>query len=431
MDEAAAIQGMVDAYKVRHPQKGLQPGRDFLPHAGKVTAEIDIRCLSESVLDAWFTTGKFAALFERQLQDFYQLRSASLVNSGSSANLVALSALTSVSLGEKRIKPGDEVITVAAGFPTTVNPIIQNGAVPVFLDIEIPSYNMNTSKLDEALTPKTRAVMIAHTLGNPFGLKKIKDFCNRNNLWLIEDNCDAFGSKYNGQLTGTFGDISTLSFYPAHHITTGEGGAVLTNSPKLRVLLESFRDWGRDCYCAPGKDNSCFKRFSQQLGGLPFGYDHKFAYSHIGYNLKMTDMQAALGYAQMQQVDSFIEKRVQNWNYLRSQLVELEDVLILPEKEVGSEPSWFGFAMTIRESSTTKRHEILNYLADKKVGTRLLFAGDLTKQPSFENIKHRTIGPLSNTNKVTEDTFWVGCWPGLNEIHLDYITESIKSFFRS
>jgi len=426
LSEEAAIEQMTLAFRSRHQEKSLVPGNDFIPHAGKVTTEIDIKYLSQSVLDAWFTAGRFSDLFENELKNFYSLRSASLVNSGSSANLVALSALTSSSLGDRRITSGSEVITVAAGFPTTVNPIIQNDATPVFLDIEIPSYNLDLNLLDEALTEKTRAVMIAHTLGNPFELDKISQFCKQNNLWLIEDNCDAFGSKYMGKLTGTFGDISTLSFYPAHHITTGEGGACLTDSARLRVLIESFRDWGRDCYCAPGKDNTCQKRFTQQLGNLPFGYDHKFVYSHIGYNLKMTDMQAALGVAQMKQVEGFIQKRIRNWNYLRSCLDDLSDFFILPEANNNAEPSWFGFALTIRENRTKSRAQILDFLAQKKIGTRLLFAGDLTKQPSFKGAEYRVVGNLNKTNKVTEDTFWVGCWPGLEERHLDYICVAIR-----
>jgi CDP-6-deoxy-D-xylo-4-hexulose-3-dehydrase len=426
MNRARAIDSMVKAFSKSNKKKRLIPGQDFLPHAAKITTESDIRLLSEATLDSWFTAGRFSKEFESRLQEFYGLRSASLVNSGSSANLVALSALTSKTLGDKRISAGSEVITVAAGFPTTVNPIIQNGAIPVFIDIDIPSYNLDLSKLEESLSNKTRAVMIAHTLGNPFGLKQIKDFCDSNNLWLVEDNCDAFGSKFDGKLTGTFGDISTLSFYPAHHITTGEGGAVLTNSPRLRVLIESFRDWGRDCYCLPGKDNTCQKRFTQELGNLPFGYDHKFAYSHVGYNLKMSDMQAALGVAQMSQIASFIQKRQANWQYLYNQIRNLEDFYILPTHDEKSTPSWFGFALTIRQDNTDKRIKILNFLAEKKIGTRLLFAGNLTKQPGYLDVPHRIIGELTNTDKVTADTFWVGCWPGLNENHLDYIAQALR-----
>ena len=417
---------MQEAFEESALQRRMNPGEDFIPHAGKITTKRDIELLSESVLAAWFTAGPFSSSFEALLQKFLGLRSASLVNSGSSANLVALSALTSSTLGDRAITPGSEVITVAAGFPTTINPILQIGAIPVFLDIEIPSYNMNTELLNEALSPKTRAVMIAHTLGNPFNLTAIKDFCVKNNLWLIEDNCDALGSKYDGKFTGTYGDVSTLSFYPAHHITTGEGGAVLTNSPKLRVLIESFRDWGRDCYCLPGMDNTCHKRFSQQLGTLPFGYDHKFIYGHVGYNLKMTDMQAALGAAQMEQLDSFVEKRKANWQYLKSQLTGLNDFYILPEKEDVAEPSWFGFALTLRNSEEGRRLKILNYLADKKIGTRLLFAGNILKQPGYANVSHRICGDLRNTDFSMDNTFWVGCWPGLAENHLDYISEHLK-----
>jgi len=430
MNRIKAIAEMKTAFEQENSQKEIIPGKDFIPHAAKVVDSTEISYLSESVLDAWFTTGRFAENFELALKKFYSLRSASLVNSGSSANLVALSALTSPTLQNRAIKKDDEVITVAAGFPTTVNPIIQVGARPVFLDVELPSYNMNIKQLEEALSSKTKAVMLAHTLGNPFELNVIREFCTKNNLWLIEDNCDAFGSKFNGQLTGTFGDISTLSFYPAHHITTGEGGAVLTNSAKLRVLVESFRDWGRDCYCLPGQDNTCLKRFDQKHGDLPFGYDHKFVYSHIGYNLKMTDMQAAIGVAQMEKVSSFIEKRKENWAYLRNAFSDLEEYFILPEKAANSEPSWFGFALTIRESSKFNRQDILNHLAENKIGTRLLFAGDLTKQPSFKAANFKKIGNLNNTRTVTENTFWFGCWPGLKNQHLDYIYESMLNFIK-
>lgn len=426
MKHKRAIESMVKVFNKTNSKKRIIPGKDFLPHAAKITTEVDIRLLSEATLDSWFTAGRFSQQFESELQNFYGLRSASLVNSGSSANLVALSALTSKTLGEKRISRGSEVITVAAGFPTTVNPIIQNGATPVFIDINIPSYNLDTSKLEESLTHKTRAVMIAHTLGNPFGLNQIKEFCLKNNLWLIEDNCDAFGSKFDGKLTGTFGDISTLSFYPAHHITTGEGGAVLTHSPRLRVLIESFRDWGRDCYCLPGKDNTCQKRFTQELGNLPYGYDHKFAYSHVGYNLKMTDMQAALGVAQMSQVTNFILKRQKNWQYLYDRVRGLEDFYILPTFDEISSPSWFGFALTVRADKSAKRAGILNFLAEKKIGTRLLFAGNITKQPGYLDIPQRIVGELTHTDKVTEDTFWVGCWPGLDQNHLDYIGDALR-----
>lgn len=430
MNRIKAIAEMKAAFEQENSQNEIIPGKDFIPHAAKVVDSNEISYLSESVLDAWFTTGRFAEKFELALKKFYSLRSASLVNSGSSANLVALSALTSPTLQNRAIKKDDEVITVAAGFPTTVNPIIQVGARPVFLDIELPSYNMDVRQLEEALSSKTKAVMLAHTLGNPFELDVIQDFCTKHNLWLIEDNCDAFGSKFNGQLTGTFGDISTLSFYPAHHITTGEGGAVLTNSAKLRVLIESFRDWGRDCYCLPGQDNTCLKRFDQKHGDLPFGYDHKFVYSHIGFNLKMTDMQAAIGVAQMEKVSSFIEKRKENWTYLRNAFSDLEEYFILPEKATNSEPSWFGFALTIRESSKFNRQDILSHLAENKIGTRLLFAGDLTKQPSFKAANFKKIGNLNNTSTVTENTFWLGCWPGLKSQHLDYIYESVLNFIK-
>lgn len=423
MSRQKAIDAVINAFLEEQTLKKFEPGVTFIPHAGKLSGVNEIKQLVGAVIDNWYTAGPYASEFEKGLQNFFGLRSASLVNSGSSANLTALSALTSRTLGEKRISAGDEVITVAAGFPTTVNPIIQNNAIPVFLDVDIPSYNMKIDDLEKAVTKKTKAIMIAHTLGNPFQLDKIVDFCKSNNLWLIEDNCDSLGSKFQGKLTGSFGDISTLSFYPAHHITTGEGGAVLTNSAKLRVLIESFRDWGRDCYCLPGKDNTCFKRFDQEHGELPFGYDHKFVYSHVGYNFKMTDFQAAIGVAQLESVNSFIDKRQDNWQYLSKNLQHLNDLFILPEKSIDSDPSWFGFAVTIREETKVSRDKILRYFEKQKIGTRLLFGGNLTKQPSMKNQEFRSIGDLENTNKIMRNTFWVGTWPGLEKVHLDFICE--------
>jgi CDP-6-deoxy-D-xylo-4-hexulose-3-dehydrase len=423
MSRESAIQAVISAFLDEEKSTRFIPGETFIPHAGKITGVAEIANLVGAVLDNWYTAGPYADKFEKGLQKYFQLRSATLVNSGSSANLSAISALTSKTLGDRRISPGDEVITVAAGFPTTVNPVFQNKAIPVFVDVDIPSYNMSTTNLQKALSAKTKAVMIAHTLGNPFQLNEIVEFCRTNDLWLIEDNCDALGSTYDGKLTGTFGDISTLSFYPAHHITTGEGGAVLTNSARLRVLIESFRDWGRDCYCLPGKDNTCFKRFDQLHGELPFGYDHKFVYSHIGYNLKMTDLQAAIGVAQLDSIEGFIHKRKTNWEYLRQHLEFLEDVFILPEKETLSDPSWFGFALTIREGASLSRDKLLRFFDMKRIGTRLLFGGNLTKQPSIYGQEFRVVGTLTNTDKIMNDTFWIGTWPGIDQERLDYICE--------
>jgi CDP-6-deoxy-D-xylo-4-hexulose-3-dehydrase len=404
----------------------IRPGIDFIPHAAKVIDSEDIIAGVKSVLDGWLTAGPRAVEFERNLAKYLQIRSASLVNSGSSANLVALSALTSHSLGAERISAGDEIITVAAGFPTTINPIVQVGGVPVFIDVELNTLNVDVNQLELAVSSKTKAVMIAHTLGNPFNLNAVKKFCEKYNLWLIEDNCDALGSKYDDKYTGTFGHISTTSFYPAHHITSGEGGAVFTDKPKLRVLIESFRDWGRDCWCLPGNDNTCKKRFSQSLGELPFGYDHKFVYSHIGFNLKMTDIQAAIGNSQLNKLNHFSEARRRNWNYLRNKFENLYDFFVLPENTPNSNPSWFGFALTIKDSSKVNRSKMLSILSEKKIGTRLLFSGDIRKQPAYLGATFRSVGELPNTLKILNDTFWVGCWPGLTEIHLDFIYESIR-----
>lgn len=430
MDRKSIVAAMADAYKTLNPDSNFIPGETFISHASKVVSGEEISYLSEAVLDGWFTAGRFCDEFERKLQKYFGIRSASLVNSGSSANLIAVSSLTSNVLGNKRIMAGDEVITVATSFPTTVNPILQVGAIPVFLDVEIPSYNIKIDELSSALTRKTKGVIIAHTLGNPFNLDVITKFCTDNNLWLIEDNCDALGSTFQGKLTGTFGDLATLSFYPAHHITTGEGGAVLTKSPKLRVLVESFRDWGRDCYCLPGKDNTCLKRFEQQHGNLPFGYDHKFVYSHIGYNLKMTDFQGALGSAQMNKLPDFVHKRRDNWYKLVNLVKDLEQDFILPHEDPHTEPSWYGFALTIRDSSKISRDGLLRHLADKKIGTRLLFAGDLTSQPTFKNKPFRVVGDLVNTKRIVKNSFWIGCWPGLRQEELEYMVDTIKLYVK-
>ena len=385
----------------------------------------------EASLDGWLTTGRFNNDFEKRLSAFLGVKCLLTVNSGSSANLIAFSTLTSPKLKERSIQKGDEVITVAAGFPTTVNPIIQFGAIPVFVDVKIPTYNINEDLIESAITKKTKAIMLAHTLGNPFNVKKIREICDKYNLWLIEDSCDALGSKFNNQYIGTFGDLATLSFYPAHHITMGEGGAVFTNSKKLERIAESFRDWGRDCYCEPGKDNTCNKRFSWKLGDLPFGYDHKYTYSHLGYNMKITDMQAACGVAQLDRLEGFIKKRRENFNFLFNDLKELEEFLILPKAEENSEPSWFGFPLSLRESSKFNRNELVKYLNFNKIGTRLLFSGNLTKQPYMKNINFRINENLKNTDLVMENTFWIGLYPGLSKEHLSYAAMKIKFFFNS
>ena len=407
----------------------FSPGVSPIPASGKVLSGSDYAMMAEAVLDGWLTTGRFNSLFETELASFLGVNHAITTNSGSSANLLALSTLTSPKLLERQLKPGDEVITVAAGFPTTVNPIIQNNLVPVFVDAEIPTYNIRAEQLVDALSPKTRAIMLAHTLGNPFNLDLVTAFSKKHNLWLIEDCCDALGSEYKGKKVGTFGDIGTLSFYPAHHITMGEGGAVFTNSSELRVLIESYRDWGRDCYCEPGKDNTCGKRFHWKLGGLPAGYDHKYTYSHLGYNLKITDIQAACGLSQLRRVDQFIEKRRRNFSYLSTKLKTLTEFLILPEPTDNSNPSWFGFPITLRDSAGTSRRDFLEYLDQNKIGTRLVFAGNITKQPYFKNKEYRIVGALENTDIVMNQTFWIGVYPGLTAEMLDYVVETMEGYF--
>jgi len=401
-----------------------------IPVSGKCIGKEELKNMVEASLDGWLTTGRFNDEFQKKLSTFLGVKCLLTVNSGSSANLVAFSTLTSSKLKERAIKKGDEIITVAASFPTTVNPIMQFGAIPVFLDIKIPTYNIDENLIEESITSKTKAIMIAHTLGNPFNVKKIKEICDKYNIWLIEDTCDALGSKYNNQLVGTFGDLATLSFYPAHHITMGEGGAVFTNSIKLKRIAESFRDWGRDCYCEPGKDNTCNKRFDWQLGDLPYGYDHKYTYSHMGYNLKITDMQAACGLAQLDRLESFIKKRKENFNFLYTNLKDLEEFLILPEPEKNSEPSWFGFPISLRESNKFNRNDLLKYLDENKIGTRLLFSGNLTKQPYMKNIEYKIHGYLKNTDFVMKNTFWIGLYPGLNNYHLEYSVKNLKNFFK-
>lgn len=410
--------------------KTFVPGTTPVPVSGKVFDDEEMTKLVDSSLDFWLTTGRFAAEFERKFADWIGVKHCLLVNSGSSANLVALTALTSPRLGAKQLKPGDEVISVAAGFPTTVNPIFQNQLVPVFVDVQLPSYEINVEQLEEARSPKTRAIMIAHTLGNAFDIEAVLEFAEKYDLWVIEDNCDAVGTLYKGRKTGGFGHISTISFYPAHHITMGEGGAVLTNSNKLKKIIESFRDWGRDCWCAPGVDNTCGKRFDWQLGDLPNGYDHKYTYSHVGYNLKLTDMQAAVGCAQLDKLDGFIEKRRENFEFLKKKLAPLQDYLLLPEATPNADPSWFGFLISVKENAPFTRNEIVQYLEQHKIGTRLMFAGNLTKQPAYKDLNYRVVGDLKNTDFVMENAFWIGVFPGLTEEMLQYVSEKIIGFCR-
>jgi CDP-6-deoxy-D-xylo-4-hexulose-3-dehydrase len=405
-------------------------GESLVPVSGKVLDADDYVALVEASLDGWLTAGRFHEEFERALARYVGVRNSLFVNSGSSANLVALSALTSPKLGKRALKPGDEVITVAAGFPTTVNPIIQNRLVPVFVDVELGTYDAVVDQVREAISPKSRAIMMAHTLGNPFDVDSIKQICKEHDLWLVEDSCDALGSTYNGKKTGSFGDTATVSFYPAHHITTGEGGAVFVNSPLIKKQVESFRDWGRDCYCATGHDNTCKKRFEWQLGHLPKGYDHKYIYSHIGYNLKATDMQAALGLSQLEKLDRFVAARKSNFQYLKNVLSDIQD-FVMPEAKANSDPSWFGFPITIRPDSSVDRTALIRYLDERKIGTRLLFAGNLLKQPAYRNIEHRVIGDLKNSDLVMTNTFWLGVYPGLNENMLSYVSEVIHDFVKA
>jgi CDP-6-deoxy-D-xylo-4-hexulose-3-dehydrase len=380
-------------------------------------------------LDGWLTTGRFNTLFEKGLAEFLGVKYCLSVNSGSSANLVAFNTLTSHKLGDRAIKKGDEVIGVAAGFPTTVNPIIQFGAVPVFVDVDIQTHNINVDLIEAAITPKTKAIMLAHALGNPFNVGIVKEICDKHNLWLIEDTCDALGAEFNGQKCGTFGDIGTLSFYPAHHMTMGEGGAVFMNNPELKAIAESFRDWGRDCYCPPGCDNTCGCRFEQKHGDLPYGYDHKYVYSHSGYNLKITDMQAACGLAQLGKLEYFIEKRRSNYTYLRNKLESLTDFIHLPIPTPNSNPSWFGFPITLKDDCGVSRVDVTKFLDSHKIGSRLLFAGNLLKQPYFKDVEYRVVGDLTHTEKTMNDTFWVGVQPALDEVHFDFIAEKLEELF--
>ena len=426
----AEIATLVSAYaKEQYKEKAFVPGETVIPPSGKLLGEEELQNMVAASLDGWLTTGRFNAEFEKKLATFLGVKYCLSVNSGSSANLVAFSTLTSPKLGDRAIKKGDEVIGVAAGFPTTVNPIIQFGAIPVFVDVDIKTHNVNADLIEAAITPKTKAIMLAHALGNPFNVVKVKELCDKYNLWLVEDTCDALGAEYNGQKCGTFGDIGTLSFYPAHHMTMGEGGAVFMNNPELKVIAESFRDWGRDCYCPPGCDNTCGCRFEQKHGDLPFGYDHKYVYSHSGYNLKITDMQAACGLAQLDKLNFFIQRRRENYTYLRSRLETLTDFLELPEPTPNSNPSWFGFPLTLKPEAGVTRVELTRFLDDNKIGSRLLFAGNLLKQPYFKDVAYRVVGDLTNTDITMNYTFWLGVQPALTFEHLDFVADKLEEFF--
>jgi CDP-6-deoxy-D-xylo-4-hexulose-3-dehydrase len=421
------IAGLVQEFSdLKYTEKKFKPGRSVVPPSGKVIGATELQYMVDASLDGWLTTGRFNRKFEKELSEFIGIKHLITVNSGSSANLVAFATLTSPKLGDRAIKKGDEVIGVAAGFPTTVNPIVQFGAIPVFVDVDLETHNVNTDLIEAAISSKTKAIMLAHTLGNPYNLEKVKALCDKHKLWLVEDCCDALGAKYNSQHVGTFGDIATCSFYPAHHITMGEGGAVFTNSSELITIAESFRDWGRDCYCDPGCDNTCEKRFEQQLGSLPKGYDHKYTYSHLGYNLKISDMQAACGLAQLERLPEFIKKRNENFAYLKNKLVGLTEFIDLPEATKNSEPSWFGFPITLKDN--IDRVAFTKYLDEHKIGTRLLFAGNLTRQPYFEEIEYRIVGDLINTDITMSQTLWLGIYPGLGESQLDYIAKKLEEF---
>ncbi|WP_286239984.1 lipopolysaccharide biosynthesis protein RfbH [Neptuniibacter halophilus] len=417
--------------------KEFIPGITPIPPSGKLLGEAELQNLVSASLDGWLTTGRFNEQFETQLADYLQVKHVLTTNSGSSANLLAFSALTSPRLGERALQPGDEVITVAAGFPTTVNPILQYGMIPVFVDIDIPTYNINPDRIEAAISNKTRAIVLAHTLGNTFNIDRVRQLADRYNLWLIEDSCDALGSEYNSsdpdlgqRKAGTFGDIGTLSFYPAHHITMGEGGAVFTNNGKLKAIIESFRDWGRDCFCAPGQDNTCGKRFCRQQGNLPHGYDHKYVYSHLGYNLKITDMQAACGLAQLNRIEEFTRRRKENFAFLHAALKPSETSLILPEATPGATPSWFGFPITLRQNAPINRLELLQTLDQRNIGTRLLFAGNLTCQPYMQGRSFRVSDSLKNTDIVMKDTFWIGVQPALSEEMLSYVAATINDLVK-
>ena len=423
------LEKVKELHREEQKEENFELGKDTIPFAARVFDEKEKVSLVDSSLDFWLTTGRYAEEFEAKFADFMDQRYCSLVNSGSSANLVALSALTSDKLEDRKLKAGDEVITVAAGFPTTVNPIVQNNLVPVFVDVELGTYNIKVSELEKALSDKTKAIMLAHTLGNPFNLEAVTEFAEEHDLYLIEDCCDAVGTTYDGQMVGTFGDFATVSFYPAHHMTMGEGGAVLTSNPVYKKLAVSFRDWGRDCYCEPGANNTCGRRFSMQFGDLPYGYDHKYVYSHVGYNLKVTDMQAAVGVEQLKKLPEFIEARKENFEKLYKGIKEFEEYLILPEAEENSDPSWFAFPISVRENDKFTKNELVNYLEENKVMTRQLFAGNLTRQPAYQNVEYRVIGDLANTDYIMNNTFFIGVYPGLDDQKIEYIIQQFADFF--
>jgi len=417
-------------HDARFAPKKFEPGQTAVPVAGRVFDADEMVRLVDSSLDFWLTAGRFADQFERQFARWVGVRQALLCNSGSSANLLAIAALTSESLGERRLQPGDEVITAAAGFPTTVNPAIQHGLQPVLVDVELGTYNTTAERVEEAIGPRTRAIMLAHTLGNPFDLEGIAAIAKRHGLWLIEDNCDALGSTFDGRNTGTFGDLATFSFYPAHHLTMGEGGCVTTQDNRLKVLVESFRDWGRACWCAPGKDNTCGKRFDWQLGELPEGYDHKYIYSHVGYNLKATDMQAAVGVAQLVKLPGFIADRKRNWQLLHERLRQWEEFLILPQATAKSDPSWFGFPITVRDDAPFSRLDLVRHLESRRIGTRQLFGGNLVRQPAYRNVRMRVVGDLSNADTIMRRSFWIGVFPGLTDAMIDYMGDAVAEFLQ-
>lgn len=415
-------------WEKKNKVKKFVPGQSTIPVSGKVIDFEEIKLMIDASMDGWLTTGRFNKLFEKIIAQETGSKIAFTVNSGSSANLVAFSTLTSPKLKDRQIKPGDEVITAAAGFPTTVNPIIQNRAIPVFIDVDIPTYNILPENVEKAISKKTKAIMVAHTLGNPYNVKKIREICDKYNLWLIQDSCDALGAEYDGKKLGYYGDIGTLSFYPAHHITMGEGGAVFFNNIRLKKIAESFRDWGRDCYCETGMDNTCGKRFGWKLGNLPEGYDHKYTYSHMGYNFKITDMQAACGLAQTKKLNLFVKKRRDNFDYLNNLMKSFEEYFILPKETPNSKASWFGYLITLRNNLSFTRNQLVQHLNEHKIGTRLLFSGNITKQPFMENVNYLVNQDLKNTDKIMNDTFWVGVYPGLDNKHLEYIYKTIKKF---
>ena len=416
-------------YRKNQEEKFI-PGETMVHYAGRIFDEHEMMTLVDSALDFWLTAGRYAQKFEKEFAKFLGMKYCLLTNSGSSANLLAISALTSPKLGEKRLKPGDEIITTACGFPTTLNPIIQNNLKPVFVDVELGTYNIQAEKIEEAISEKTKAIFVAHTLGNPININEIKKIAEKHDLWFIEDNCDALGSKYSERYTGSYGHISTFSFYPAHHITMGEGGAVLTNDPLLKEIIASFRDWGRDCWCEPGCDNTCGKRFGWQLGDLPFGYDHKYVYSHIGYNLKVTDMQAAVGVEQLKKLPKFIEARKSNFKTIYDALEPYSRYILLPKKEEESDPSWFGFAIIVKEDAPFTRDDLVNHLESNKIATRMLFGGNLTKQPAYKNIDFKVVGSLENTDKVMNNLFWIGVYPGITREKMRYVLKIFEEFFK-